>query len=147
MVGSHGGDYMKPYSLDLRQRAIEAYNENPNACEVARRFDVSHTWVQNLVKLWRQTGSLEPQYQNCGRSPTIGEREKQWLREWLAEENGLTLKELQERLAEKGVTVSHATVDNALKSMNITRKKKRQWPKNKSVPMSKKSAGAGTAKQ
>jgi transposase len=118
------GTNMKPYSLDLRQRAVEAYEENPNASEVARRLGVSHTWVENIVRLFEQTGSLEPQYQNCGRPPTIGEREKQWLRGWLKEESGLTLKELQERLAAKGVKVSHTTIDNAFKAMNITRKKK-----------------------
>ena len=114
---------MNPYSLDLRQRAIALYREDPCYSRVAKTLKVSHVWVRNMVRLWNLTGTLNPQYQNCGRPPALGEREKQCLRQWLEEENGLTLKELGGRLAKQGLTVSHTTIDNALRAMKITRKK------------------------
>ena len=114
---------MKPYSLDLRQRVIDLYQERPSYNAVGKQLKVSHTWVRNLVRLWQSTGTLDAQYQNCGRPPTITEREKRLLAQWLKEENGLTLKELQQRLAVEGVKVSHTAIDNALKAMQITRKK------------------------
>ena len=114
---------MKPYSLDLRQRAIDLYRELPSYNAVGKQLKVSHTWVRNMVRLWQATGTLDAQYQNCGRPPTITEREKQQLRQWLEEENGLTLNELRQRLDKQGVSVSHTAVDNALKAMKITRKK------------------------
>lgn len=114
---------MKPYSLDLRQRAVALYQECRNFSIVSARLQVSRAWIRKMLRLWQQTGSVEPQYQNCGRPPVIGEKEKEDRRRWLEEENGLTLKELQQRLAERGVVVSHTTVDNALAAMKITRKK------------------------
>lgn len=114
---------MKPYSTDLRQRAVTLYQDCRNFSTVSARLQVSRAWIRKILRLWQNTGSVETQYQNCGRPPTIGEREKQWLRQWLEEENGLTLKELQQRLAERGVAVSHTAVDNALAAMKITRKK------------------------
>ena len=111
------------HSLDLRKKVVELYQENPCFRAVGKILRLPHATVRNLVSLWRNTGTLEPQYQNCGRTPTIKEQEKQWLRQWLGEDNGLTLQELAGRLAERGVAVSHSTVDNALKAMRITRKK------------------------
>jgi len=114
---------MKPYSLDLRQRAVDLYQKHSSFRVVGKMLQISHACVRDLVRLWQRTASLEPQIQNRGRPPTITEREKQLLAQWLQEENGLTLKELQQRLAEQGVNVSHTAIDNALKAMQITRKK------------------------
>ena len=66
---------MKPYSLDLRQRVIDLYQERPSYNAVGKQLKVSHTWVRNLVRLWQSTGTLDAQYQNCGRPPTITERD------------------------------------------------------------------------
>jgi len=114
---------VNPYSSDLRHRAVGLYNVKQNFRAVAKHLKVSHTWVRDMVRLWQATGALDTQYQNCGRPPTITEREKHLLRQWLEEENGLTLRELQQRLAGQGVEVSHTAVDNTLKAMKITRKK------------------------
>ena len=84
---------MKSYSSDLHQRAIDLYQERPFFSAVGKQLKVSHTWVRNMVRLWQATGALDAKYQNCGRLPTLGEREKQWLRQWLEEENGLTLRQ------------------------------------------------------
>ena len=112
-----------PHSMELRKKIIELYQETPCFRAVGKLLKLPHGTIRNLVALWRKTGTLEPQYHNCGRPPDIGETEKQLLRQWLKEENGLTLKELQQRLAVEGVKVSHTAIDNALKAMQITRKK------------------------
>ena len=138
---------MKPYSLDLRQRAVDLYQKHSSFRVVGKMLQISHACVRDLVRLWQRTGTLEPQLQNCGRPPTITEREKQLLAQWLEEENGLTLKELRQRLAERGVKVSHTAIGNALKAMRITRKKRRPSPRKGTVRTSARSAGAGTRKR
>ncbi len=52
---------MNPYSLDLRTRVAAACQE-PGAkkAAVARRFDVSRSFVKSLVRQQQQTGSLAP---------------------------------------------------------------------------------------
>ncbi len=48
----------KAYSLDLRERVIAVYQEGKSTMkEVAKRFAVSRSWVNNLVQ--RQTGGQD----------------------------------------------------------------------------------------
>ncbi|AKE65973.1 transposase [Microcystis aeruginosa NIES-2549] len=52
---------MKPYSLDLRQKIIETYEENNlSQRELAKRFRVALSFIQKLIKQWRETGNLNP---------------------------------------------------------------------------------------
>jgi transposase len=115
---------MKAYSLDLRQRAVTLFKEGKNISTISRQLRVSRAWVRNMINLQETTETLDTRYHNCGRPPTIGKREKQWLRKWLEKENGLTLKELQERLDRKDIYVSQTTICNAFKSMKKKKKKK-----------------------
>jgi transposase len=53
----------KPLSIDLRERVV-AYVEAGNSRRAAAaRFQVSASFVVNLMKLYRQTGSVEPHAQ------------------------------------------------------------------------------------
>ncbi len=52
---------MQPYSLDLRQRIVDTYAEgNTSQRQLAQRFRVAHSFVQKILKQYRETGSLEP---------------------------------------------------------------------------------------
>src|SRR5437660_1324448 len=52
---------MKPYSLDLRRRVLEAWQRGEGSQrQLAARFSVHLAFVRNLLRLYRQTGSLEP---------------------------------------------------------------------------------------
>ena len=52
---------MQPYSLDLRQRIIDTYAEgNTSQRQLAQRFRVAPSFVQKILKQYRETGSLEP---------------------------------------------------------------------------------------
>ena len=47
----------RPYSGDLRERAIEEVRSGASRREVAEHFDVSPSLVINWVRRWRETGS------------------------------------------------------------------------------------------
>ena len=52
---------MGPYSLDLRKRIVDAYrNCEGSVRELAERFAVSPTTVQNYLNLARTTSDLSP---------------------------------------------------------------------------------------
>jgi transposase len=51
---------MNAYSLDLRQRIIDAVDAGTPHQQVAERFGVSRATVTRLVRLRRQTGDLLP---------------------------------------------------------------------------------------
>ena len=53
---------MKPYSLDLRQKIIDIHErEGFSQRGLAKRFGVALSFIQKLLKRYRETGSLSPQ--------------------------------------------------------------------------------------
>ncbi|MEP6913563.1 MAG: helix-turn-helix domain-containing protein [bacterium] len=50
---------MRPYSEDIRSRVIQAYlNREGSQRQIALRFNVSLGFVRNLLKRYRDTGSI-----------------------------------------------------------------------------------------
>lgn len=60
LARSNGTVEMKAYSNDLRQKIVEAYLKGEGSIrQVAKRFSVSKSFVEKLLKRYRQTGQLE----------------------------------------------------------------------------------------
>jgi putative transposase len=52
---------MQPYSREFRQKIIDTYaEENTSQRQLAQRFRVAPSFVQKILKQYRETGSLEP---------------------------------------------------------------------------------------
>ncbi|MDJ0553927.1 MAG: helix-turn-helix domain-containing protein [Microcoleaceae cyanobacterium MO_207.B10] len=53
----------RPYSRDLRIRVIRAYqNQEGSQRQIAQRFQVSLTFVRNLLRHYRTTGTVNPKH-------------------------------------------------------------------------------------
>ncbi|MDF0604036.1 helix-turn-helix domain-containing protein, partial [Psychromarinibacter sp. C21-152] len=57
----------KPLSLDLRRRIVACVEAGQSRRAAAAKFDVSPSFVVELMRRYRKTGSLEPARQ--GRPP------------------------------------------------------------------------------
>jgi transposase len=58
---------MKAYSIDLRQKIIDAYNNREDSQrKLAKRFSVSLTFIQKLLKRYRNNGTVEPKVHGGG---------------------------------------------------------------------------------
>ena len=58
---------MKAYSLDLRQKIVDAYNQREGSQrQLAKRFRVSLTFIENLLKRYRTDGTIEPRAHGGG---------------------------------------------------------------------------------
>jgi transposase len=66
---------MAPYSMDLRERVMKAWDTSGDADEVARTFAVSRAWVHRLVQRRRETGSIAPRQQKKFRSRVLAGQE------------------------------------------------------------------------
>lgn len=137
---------MRPYSLDIRQKAVAMYRELGSYNAVANRLGVHHSWVKNMVTRLEHTGTLANDCSSCGRKVKIDDRGRALLASWLEADNDLRLEDLLERLRDEGYDCCRATVGNTLSAMGITRKKRPHLPKNKTVRMSKKSESSGSKK-
>ena len=86
---------MKPISMDLRKRIIEAYDAGEGTRkQVAARFKVSLAMVKKLLSQRKKLGSLEPQNHRCGRKRILDEQDLKWLRETVEKKPDITLEEL-----------------------------------------------------
>ncbi len=112
------------YSLDLRKRIVEEAEASGSARAAARRFGVSASCAIKLVSRWRQTGSYAPGQVGGQKKRKLAGHED-WLHEVLASEPDITLRELRERLAAKGIAISRESINDTLHALGYRYKKNR----------------------
>jgi transposase len=114
---------MKTYSMDLRERVVAACDaRNGTREQIAARFSVSVSWIRDLLKRRRETGSIAAKPHGGGRPPAFAGESARKLRAAVAADNDATLQELAEAA---GVACVPSAVHRALKRLDITRKKSR----------------------
>jgi transposase len=120
---------MKAYSVDLRQRIVEAYEQNEGSQrELAQRFKVSLTFVQSLLKRFHAEETIEPKPHTGGFLPKLANH-LNLIKQLVEQDNDATLEELCSQLEQKtGLRVSISTMCRALQLLNLTRKKKHFMP-------------------
>lgn len=117
---------MRPYSLDLRERIIDAFFHKEGSIRgLASRFKVSFRFVWGLIDRYRKIGSMAPKPHGGGHPPTIKEKDYEILRKIVEENPDATIEELCD-LFEKQCHIkpSKAGMHRTLKKLNLTRKKK-----------------------
>ncbi len=117
---------MKAYSIDLRQKIIDVYNEgNISQRQLAKQFRVALSFIQKLLKQYRQTGNIAPKVRRQQTPTKLNPKELKVLQELVDRNNDATLEELRHQLASKtGVLIGRSTVDRMLRRLNLTLKKK-----------------------
>jgi transposase len=114
---------MKAYSMDLRERVVAACDEGADTREeIAERFSVSVSWIRDLLRRRRETGSIAPRPRGGGRAPAFDAAAAERLRQAVRDDDDATLAELAEAA---GVSCCPSAVYRALKRLGITRKKSR----------------------
>jgi transposase len=101
---------MKPYSDDLRWRAVSAVEEGMSCHQAARVFRVGVSSVIRWVERHRRTGSVSPKPMGGDRGSRIVGVDREWLLARIAAAPDLTLEELRRELAKHGVAVGYGTV-------------------------------------
>lgn len=115
----------KPYSEDLRSRAVAAVVEGGASCRAAAvQFSLGVSSVVRWVQRFRQTGSVAAKAMGGDRNSRLG-GERDWILARLAAAPDLTLEELRRELAGRGVQVGYGTVWRFFAKENITFKKNR----------------------
>lgn len=125
---------MKAYSLDLRQKIIDIYFEGGiSQRQLAKRFRVALSFVEKLLKQYRETGSIAPKVRTQQTPTKLNAQQLSILKQIVEANKDATLDELRSYLEQKtGVLIGQTTVDRMLRMMNIkvkkniTRKRKRK---------------------
>ena len=114
----------KPHPIELRERVVGFVDEGHGHRETARHFRVSPKFVNDMIKLRRETGTLLPKQQgNLGRTGKLNGLEA-WVRGRLADRGDPTLDELCSELARlHEVTVHRSSVGRWLHRLGLSYKK------------------------
>ena len=113
----------KPISEDLRQRVCEAMCGGLSGRQAALRFKVSASSVSRWNALMKARGSVAALPQGGDRRSGRIEEEATFILGQVAEKVDITLAELKEKLAARGVSVGIGTVWRFFDRRKITFKK------------------------
>ena len=116
----------RPYSVDLRERAVRAVEVEGLSCRVAaQRFEVAASTVINWVRRLRETGALDPGRMGGHRPRKISGDHRVWLIARCAE-RAFTLRGLVSELGGRGLDVDYRSVWEFVHGEKLSYKK-RLW--------------------
>lgn len=117
---------MKAYSLDFREKIIDVYfTEQLSVRKLAKRFGVSKSFVETLLKRLRETGDIVPKPHGGGPQPKLNAQQLKLVAALVDADNDATLDELRERLAkETSILMSRSSMGRIVQKLDLTRKKK-----------------------
>jgi transposase len=128
---------MKPYSMDLRERMIAAYDAGHQTKEVSNTFKVSPAFARRLKQHRRERGDIVPRTGGGGQTPKV---DLIRLGELVKQKPDATLAELRESLK---VDCTLWTICKALRRLKLTYKKSRSTPPSRTGLMSPSSGRSG----
>ena len=110
------------YSIDLREKAVAAYDRGERKTAICRTFNISRNTLDLWLKRREETGTVAPKVYRRGPAPKIQDLEKF---EAFVQKNGdSTQQEMAEKWSESSEPVSQTLIGQALKKIEYTRKKK-----------------------
>jgi len=114
-----------PYSQDLRDRVLAAYDRGERTKAIAKMFAVSPAWARRLKQTRRETGRTAPLPMG---GATVVKIDLARLAELVSEQPDATLGELRERL---GNVCSESAVCMALGRLDLSYKERRSTPRSR----------------
>ena len=113
----------RPYSMDLRERAVARVLAGESVRSVAATLSISAASVVRWSQRQRRTGSAAPGKIGGHRKPILAGAHRDWLLERATSD--FTLRGLVAELAERGVKVDYVQVWRFVHAEGLSFKKKR----------------------
>ena len=114
---------MRTCSEDLRERIVAARQEGHSAEELAKLFRVSKRSVERYWSQYMETGTVAAKRRGGYRRSCLEKHDKT-LHRWIREDRGLTLAQLQARLAQElGIQLGTTALWHRLEHLGLSYKK------------------------
>lgn len=137
---------MRPYSLDLRERIVQALAEGQTYQQVAQRFNVSVPTVGRYQRLAKIQDTLAPK-PLPGRKLACNQEEQEQLRQLIEQRQDWTIASLQVAWQEQtGKLISSSCLHHWMRRLGFSHKKRVASPQNE-TPKRAKSDEKPTNKQ
>lgn len=109
-----------PHSLDLRLKAVAAFDRGERKSDICRFLDISRNTLDLWLKRREESGSVAPKT-DYRRGPEPKIKDLDAFRAFVEEYGHLTQKEMAEQWEEP---ISDASIREALRKIEFTRKKR-----------------------
>lgn len=120
-----------PLSLDLRERILKAYKSGKTVKEIAASKISAKSTIYGLIKLEKETGSVEPRENRNGRKPILTNDDLERIKIKIEEKSDITLDELRNEL---NLPVCRSALCNTINhKLNLKRKKDTSSKRTKSA--------------
>ena len=129
----------RPYSQDLRDRVLVAYERGMQTKQIAEIFSVSRAWARRVRQRFREGGERVPRPMG---GPRVIKIDQARLAELVAQRPDATVRELRELL---GVDCSESAVGFALQRLGLSFKKRRSMLPSRTARTLLRSGGDGDA--
>jgi transposase len=108
---------MQPYSLDLRQKIVDAYEKGDvSQRKLAKSFGVAVSFVSKILLQYHRSGTLGPKIRTEQTPIKLTPEQLDVLRQLVEAQPDATLAELKEQLLEKtDVSIGTSTIDRMLR--------------------------------
>lgn len=119
-----------PYSLDLRRKAVSAYEEGEGTQqEIAQQFGIGLRTLKEWILIKKETGDVQPKkHIHRGQLPIIDDKGLSYIKRTIENKPDILISEIQELYAKKFIVeVAQSMVSRALKRLNFRRKKKSEY--------------------
>lgn len=120
----------EPYSLDLRRKAILAYEEGEGTQqEVAQLFGIGLRTLKEWIFLKKETGDVQSkEHIHRGQLPIIDDKGLLFIKRLIENKPDILISDIQELYAKKfNVEVAQSMVSRAMKKLKFRRKKKSEY--------------------
>ena len=114
----------RPYSEDLRERALLRSDAGDTDRAIAQALSISPSCLSKWRKLRRETGALQPGKMNGHKKPALSGAIAEWLRERLGREP-FTTRQLVGELAARGIKTDRRAVWVFVRREGLSFKKNR----------------------
>ena len=112
----------KSYSVDLRERVLQAVDEGMSKMTAHRTFHISRSSIDQWLTLRAQTGSVSPRTSGAGRPSSLRGLA---FEEFARRHRHATLDEMvQAWQQERGVSLTDMSFSRALRALGWSRKKR-----------------------
>ena len=113
----------QPLSYDLRRRLVECVEEGHSRREAAARFKTAASSAVNVVKRWKETGSVEPRPRGGFRHGKLRPH-REFILGIVEKRPDITMPELAKELrAAKGVAIDPSNLSKLLIGCGLSYKK------------------------
>ena len=120
----------KPYSDDLRERAVAALESGHTREEVAELHNLALSTVGGFIRRKRETGSVSPAKFGGHKTFALAPH-TDLVKNLVAEQPDSTLAELKARLAKEKVEISQSAIFRFLRHLKLPFKKRVSAPPNR----------------